>query len=70
MIPVSLVAFRPIRFILFATLVGAGKAAEHGSIVAGLVALVAFGLLEPRLPLALADGSARVVAWAWDRLFR
>ena len=67
MILVSLVEFRPVRFILFATLVGAGKAAEHGSIVAGLVALVAFGLLEPRLPLALADGSARVVAWARKR---
>jgi hypothetical protein len=70
MILVSLVEFRPVRFILVATLVGAGKAAEHGSIVAGLVALVAFGLLEPRLPLALADGCARAVAWAWDRLVR
>ena len=58
MVPVWIVEFRPIRLVLFATLVGAGKGAEHGSVVAGLIALVALGLLVPSLPLALMDGTS------------
>ena len=67
MIPVWIVEFRPVRLILFATLFGAGKGAEHGSIVAGLVALLALGLLVPSLPLAFVDGISRTVTWAKER---
>ena len=70
MIPLWIVEVRPVRFILFVTLVGAGKGAEHGSVVAGLVALVALGLLVPSLLLALADGLSHTVAWARERSVR
>ena len=70
MIPVWIVEFRPVRLILFATLFGAGKGAEQGSIVAGLVALLALGLLVPSLPLAFVDGISRMGAWARARSIR
>ena len=57
-----------IRFVLIAILFGAGKGAEHGSIIAGFVALFAFGCLEPRLFTELADGISFAADWVRDRL--
>ena len=70
MIPIWIVEFRPVRLILFATLVGAGKGAEHGSVIAGFVALVALGLLAPSLPCAVMDDLAGAVTWARERSVR
>lgn len=57
-----------IRLVLIAVIFGAGKGAEHGSIIAGLVALFAFGLLEPRLFVELADGISYAADWVRDRV--
>lgn len=57
-----------IRFLLLAVILGCGKGAEHGSTLAGIVALFAFGCLEPRLFVALGDGITWVADWVRDRV--
>ncbi len=75
--PLFLIEFRPIRFLLFVLVFGLLRGAAHGDLQAIVICGVCAGLLWWR-PLLDAARQVReavyevrvTVQWAWGRLFR